>query len=107
MLACCDGYSPESGIAGSGESGGHSSGKIQDEWKALMYMDHAVIDKDSAWLQIKSITQQDGFGTGGSKTNSLYWVASRLSSISSTNKNSCPTETSSSTPGVMLGCCPV
>ena len=33
-----------------------------------------VVDRDVAWNQIKSIT---GFGPGGSKSNSLFWAASR------------------------------
>lgn len=33
-----------------------------------------VVDRDGAWNQIKSIT---GFGPGGSKSNSLFWAASR------------------------------
>ena len=56
---------------------------MQDEWKSLIYVDHAVIDRDTAWNQIKSI---QGFGSGGSKTNSLFWVASRLPAL--TNYNS-------------------
>ena len=32
------------------------------------------MDRDVAWNQIKSIT---GFGPGGSKSNSLFWAASR------------------------------
>jgi hypothetical protein len=91
-----------------------------------------VVDRDVAWNQIKSIT---GFGSGGSKTNSLFWVASRTpsppnynSSIhmvdvkasmkSSCSANSacdaagatgmcCPTEGTGLTPGVSLGCCPL
>ena len=33
-----------------------------------------MVDRDVAWNQIKSIT---GFGPGGSKSNSLFWAASR------------------------------
>lgn len=92
----------------------------------------AVVDRDVAWNQIKSIT---GFGQGGSKTNSLFWVASRnpsppnynssvhvvdvkASLKSSCSANSacdaagatgmcCPTEGSGVTPGISLGCCPI
>ena len=90
------------------------------------------MDRDVSWNQIKSIT---GFGSGGSKTNSLFWVASRTPSPpnynasvhvvdvkaslkSSCSANSacdaagaigmcCPTEGTGLTPGVSLGCCPV
>jgi hypothetical protein len=35
---------------------------------------YTVVDRDVAWNQIKSVT---GFGPGGSKSNSLFWAASR------------------------------
>ena len=91
-----------------------------------------VVDRDVSWNQIKSIT---GFGSGGSKTNSLFWVASRTPSPpnynasvhvvdvkaslkSSCSANSacdaagaigmcCPTEGTGQTPGISLGCCPI
>ena len=88
-----------------------------------------VVDRDVAWNQIKSIT---GFGSGGSKSNSLFWVASR--NLPPSNYNSsvhvvdlkaslkpscsansacdaagatgacCPTEGTGQTPGITLGC---
>ena len=92
---------------------------------------YTVVDRDVAWNQIKSIS---GFGSGGSKTNSLFWVASRnpppsnynssvhavdvrASVKASCSSNSacdasgaigycCPTEGVGLTPGVSLGCCP-
>ena len=117
MLACCD------------TVGG--AARMQDEWKSLIYIDHAVVDRDKAWDQVKATS---GFGPGGSKSNSLFWVASRLPALSGYNgtakaadpkgaikaacaSNSacdamglvgqcCPTETTSQYPGTVLGCCP-
>ena len=51
--------------------GGHSLSLMQDEWKSLLYTDHAVLNRDEAWGQVQSL---QGFGSGGSKTNSLLWV---------------------------------
>ena len=90
-----------------------------------------VVDRDKAWDQVKSVS---GFGPGGSKSNSLFWVASRpppLSGYNGTAKaadpkgaikapcasNSacdamglvgqcCPTDPTTIFPGTMLGCCP-
>lgn len=47
---------------------------INDEFKSYIYIDQAVIDRDSAW---KSIQTHPSFGQGGSRSNSLYWAASR------------------------------
>ena len=119
MLACCDPLV-------NGQS------RMQDEWKSLIYIDHAVIDRDAAWNQVKSIS---GFGPGGSKSNSLFWVASRLPTLIGFNSTAkapdvkgavksacvansacdamglvgqcCPSDPSSSGPGTILGCCPL
>ena len=107
LLACCD-----------------SQGKMQDEWKSLILIDLAVVDRDAAWNQILTL---NGFGNGNSRSNSLFWAASRTPPVlnfnssrrstdllvkSSCSSNSacdavgivgecCPTAT-----GIMLGCCP-
>lgn len=47
---------------------------VSDEYKGYIYADQAVVDRDNAWASILSHTS---FGSGGSKTNSLYWAASR------------------------------
>jgi len=62
MLACC-------GVGGGGGDGG-----MQDEWKTLIYADHAVVDRDAARLQILTAS---GFGLGNSRANSLFWAATR------------------------------
>ena len=104
---------------------------IQSELKLIFLNMISVVDRDVAWNQIKSIT---GFGPGGSKSNSLFWVASR--NLPPTNYNSsvhlvdlkaslkpscsansacdaagatgacCPTEGTGQSPGITLGCCP-
>jgi endo-1,3(4)-beta-glucanase len=49
---------------------------ISEAWKGYVYMDHAIIDKETAWTEVKSLQWYDN---GNSKTNALYWVASRPS----------------------------
>lgn len=65
FLACCD-SSPSSSLP---------SGGLSDEWKSLLYILHAVIDREAAW---KEISMVGGFGTGGSRTNALMWAGSRV-----------------------------
>jgi len=140
----------------------------QDEWRSLIYIDHAVIDRDAAWTQVREmqcsvvkcraaahfptatthsltvlramhrivvqVKGTTGFGPGGSKSNSLFWVASRppptvgvnvtakaadpkasVKAACTANSacdamglvgNCCPTDTTSLYPGTSLGCCP-
>ena len=37
-------------------------------------MAHAIIDKISAWNEVNTLNE---FDSGNSKTNTLYWVATR------------------------------
>lgn len=60
-LACCD---PD-------PSGNKP---MQDEWRSLIYVNHAIVDREAARQQI---LQAGGFGTGNSRCNSLFWAASR------------------------------
>lgn len=112
-LACCD----------------NSNHRMQDEWLSLIYLDHAIIDRDAAWKEVLSI---NGYGNGNSRSNSLMFVASRLPGVSynassvnlddpkllvkaacsansacvtiglSSTGNCCPSNS-----GIYLGCCPV
>lgn len=112
-LACC-GTSLSNGIA--------------DEWKSFIYTIHALVNRDAAWSEISKL---EGFGVGGSKTNSLFWAASRPPALSGYNASThnpdylssirpvcaqnsacdaaglsgkcCPSD---NPPGVFLGCCP-
>jgi len=63
-LACC-----------SADGTSNSNSNMQEEWKSLIYLDHAVVDKEAARIQILSA---GGFGIGNSKTNSLFWATTRL-----------------------------
>jgi endo-1,3(4)-beta-glucanase len=45
-----------------------------DSWGGLMNMAHATVDKASAWT---ALTAMGGVEGGNSKTNTLYWVATR------------------------------
>jgi hypothetical protein len=47
---------------------------VSDEYKGYIFADQAVVDRDAAWA---TILAHPSFGGGGSKTNSLYWAASR------------------------------
>ena len=60
MLACCNGT--------------QNVGMVLNEWLVYIYADQAVVDRDNAWNEMLPL---QNFGPGGSKTNSLYWAASR------------------------------
>eukprot|EP00296_Roombia_truncata_P000019 JP435674.1.p1 GENE.JP435674.1~~JP435674.1.p1 ORF type:complete len:687 (-),score=179.62 JP435674.1:152-2212(-) len=49
-------------------------GDYNDEWTALVMMDKAILDADSAWTELQYL---DDFGGGNSRTNALYWAATR------------------------------
>ena len=49
-------------------------GTSSEGWKGFIYMAHAVIDKNVAWNEVNTLTSYDD---GNSKTNTLYWVATR------------------------------
>jgi endo-1,3(4)-beta-glucanase len=42
--------------------------------KGFVYMDHAILDPQAAWLEVNTL---QGYDKGNSKTNTLYWVATR------------------------------
>jgi endo-1,3(4)-beta-glucanase len=44
------------------------------EWRGLLQMAHATADKEQAWTEVSALTAWDD---GNSKTNTLWWVASR------------------------------
>jgi endo-1,3(4)-beta-glucanase len=43
-------------------------------WLGFLYMDHAVIDPDTAWNEIMTLKS---FDDGNTLTNALYWIATR------------------------------
>jgi endo-1,3(4)-beta-glucanase len=47
---------------------------IGEGWKGYVFMDHAIIDKEAAWTEVQTLRWYDN---GNSKTNTLYWVATR------------------------------
>lgn len=53
-----------------------SSPELGSSWRGFIYMAHGVIDPVAAWNEIT--TELDGpYDNGNSKTNALYWVATR------------------------------
>ena len=42
--------------------------------QGFIYMDYAVIAKEAAWAEVQTLT---AFDDGNSKTNTLWWVATR------------------------------
>lgn len=48
---------------------------IQEEWKGFVYLAKAIIDKEKSWNLILNLKS---FDNGNSKTNSLYFVATRI-----------------------------
>lgn len=47
---------------------------ISEGWKGFLYMAHAVIDPNAAWSEAQTLT---GYDDGNTKTNTLYWLATR------------------------------
>ena len=47
---------------------------IGEGWKGFIYMAHAVIDPETAWSEA---AQLNGYDDGNTKTNTLYWLATR------------------------------
>ncbi|MBK7861462.1 MAG: hypothetical protein IPJ65_23175 [Archangiaceae bacterium] len=43
-------------------------------WRGFIAMEHAIIDPASAWAELSALT---AFDDGNSKTNALYWAATR------------------------------
>ena len=43
-------------------------------WKCYVVMARAIIDKKAAWEEIQGV---GAFHAGTSKTNTLYWIATR------------------------------
>ncbi|KAE9009550.1 hypothetical protein PR003_g15982 [Phytophthora rubi] len=47
---------------------------IDDRWKGYAYLDLAIIDPTTAWTKVQNMSF---FDDGSSRTNSLYWIATR------------------------------
>lgn len=50
------------------------AGPIEEGWKGLLFMEHAIIDPAAAWAEAATLT---GYDDGNTKTNTLYWIATR------------------------------
>lgn len=103
LLGCCD----------------QLAGALQPEWKALILAVHALLDRDTAWSELLA-HQQQGFGSGNSRSNSLYWAASRpppliaaknisthIRNLSSAILPACSANSGCSALGLGGQCCPV
>lgn len=51
-----------------------TSPKISEEWKGYAYMSYAILNASESWDVINSLTC---FDDGNSKSNALFWVATR------------------------------
>lgn len=51
-----------------------SSGGLEEGWRGFIYMAHSILSKDQAWNEVKTLKSYDD---GNTKTNTLYWVATR------------------------------
>eukprot|EP00388_Colpodella_angusta_P038262 GDKK01043950.1.p3 GENE.GDKK01043950.1~~GDKK01043950.1.p3 ORF type:complete len:135 (-),score=14.54 GDKK01043950.1:231-635(-) len=79
MLGCCD-------SAGTSSTGGSGSGAAMiDEWRSLIFADLAVVNRDAAWDRLMTLSN---FGAGNSKSNSLYWAATRAAPVPGFNLSS-------------------
>ncbi len=47
---------------------------MNEGWRGLVYMAHAITDSAAAWNEVKTLQT---FDDGNSRTNALYWVATR------------------------------
>ena len=50
------------------------AGPIEEGWKGLLFMEHAILDPAAAWAEAATLT---GYDDGNTKTNTLYWIATR------------------------------
>lgn len=48
--------------------------QITDEWKGFLWGDHAVIEPNKAWEQIRNLNTFDG---GNTRSNLMYFAATR------------------------------
>jgi endo-1,3(4)-beta-glucanase len=53
---------------------GLNNPSIGEGWKGFIYMAHAVIDPVEAWNEASTL---NGYDDGNTKTNTLYWLATR------------------------------
>ena len=49
-------------------------GTASEGWKGFIYMAHAVIDPETSWNEGLTLLDYDD---GNTKTNTLYWLATR------------------------------
>ena len=73
FLACCDTAS--------------TGAVMSDEWRSLIYQQHAVIDRDAAWTELAAM---QNYGQGGSRANSLLWAATRGPPLPELNATAVP-----------------
>ena len=45
-----------------------------EAWRGYIIMAHAIIDKEAAWTEANQLTRYDD---GNTKSNTLYWIATR------------------------------
>jgi endo-1,3(4)-beta-glucanase len=57
---------------------------LSQDWKGYIYMAHAIIDSQTAWNEVNSLTSYDN---GNTKTNALYWVATRPNGSTNNSNN--------------------
>ena len=62
------------GLSGGGGAQFRLNLKPNDAWKNFLYTIESVSDKATAWTHVQELT---GFDDGNTKTNMLYWVATR------------------------------
>ena len=73
-VAPSPGPGPTGGEQPKGEAKEEGETSITEEWRAVLFMDMAVVDRESAYEQLTKLTE---VGPGASKTNALMWAVSR------------------------------
>ena len=51
-----------------------SDPSMGEGWRGLVHMAHAIVDPAAAWTEVSALKT---FDDGNTRTNALYWVATR------------------------------
>lgn len=67
-------YLPRSWVSDSWSDMSSAAAAATPEWRGFLQMSHAIVDRNAAWTEVNALT---AFDDGNSKTNALWWVATR------------------------------
>lgn len=61
-------------------------GEAVEEWRVFEFLNHAIIDKAAAWTEATNYGKWPGTHPGQTKTNALWWIATRPNNNSNLQK---------------------